>query len=600
MSSYVAPLKDMRFVLNELAGLGEVAKLPGYEEATPETVDAILEEASKFATEVLDPINYSGDQEGSNWKDGKVTTPKGFKEAYKQYTDGGWAALPFDAAHGGQGLPKLVATAVEEMLTSANMSFSLCPLLTQGAIHALELAGTDALKHTYLEKMVAGRWTGTMNLTEPQAGSDLALVRTRAVPASSEHGDHYLISGQKIFITYGEHDMAENIVHLVLARTPDAPEGVKGISLFVVPKFMPRADGTPGERNSAKCASIEHKLGIHASPTAVMVFEDAVGYLVGEVNKGLSYMFVMMNAARFSVGLEGVSIAERAFQRALAYAKERLQGKDLVQGGKTVPIIRHPDVRRMLMLMKSQTEAARALAYVVAASMDFSQKISDKEDQKRHQAFVDLMIPVVKGWSTETGIEVASLGVQVHGGMGFIEETGAAQHLRDARITTIYEGTTGIQAGDLVGRKIAREGGQTVKGWVSLLGDFDKELSKSKNPDIQAIRQRLAAGAQAVSESVEFILATAGKDPNAAFAGAVPFLKLMGVVAGGWQLGRAALISESKISKNEGDRSFYAAKISTARFFADHVLSQAPGLAATVVQGAGSVMALSDEQFLAA
>jgi alkylation response protein AidB-like acyl-CoA dehydrogenase len=576
-----------------LAGLGEVAKLPGYEEATPETVDAILEEASKFATEVLDPINYSGDQEGSNWKDGKVTTPKGFKEAYKQYTDGGWAALPFDAAHGGQGLPKLVATAVEEMLTSANMSFSLCPLLTQGAIHALELAGTDALKHTYLEKMVAGRWTGTMNLTEPQAGSDLALVRTRAVPASSEHGDHYLISGQKIFITYGEHDMAENIVHLVLARTPDAPEGVKGISLFVVPKFMPRADGTPGERNSAKCASIEHKLGIHASPTAVMVFEDAVGYLVGEVNKGLSYMFVMMNAARFSVGLEGVSIAERAFQRALAYAKERLQGKDLVQGGKTVPIIRHPDVRRMLMLMKSQTEAARALAYVVAASMDFSQKISDKEDQKRHQAFVDLMIPVVKGWSTETGIEVASLGVQVHGGMGFIEETGAAQHLRDARITTIYEGTTGIQAGDLVGRKIAREGGQTVKGWVSLLGDFDKELSKSKNPDIQAIRQRLAAGAQAVSESVEFILATAGKDPNAAFAGAVPFLKLMGVV-------RAALISESKISKNEGDRSFYAAKISTARFFADHVLSQAPGLAATVVQGAGSVMALSDEQFLAA
>ena len=592
MSQYVAPLKEMRFVLNELAGLGEVAKLPGYEDASPETVDAILEEASKFASEVLDPLNYSGDQEGSNWKDGKVTTPKGFKEAYKQYTAGGWAALPFDVAHGGQGLPKLVATAVEEMLTSANMSFSLCPLLTQGAIHALELAGTDALKHTYLEKMVAGQWTGTMNLTEPQAGSDLALVKTRAKPA----GDHYLISGQKIFITYGEHDMSENIVHLVLARTPDAPEGVKGISLFVVPKFMPKADGTPGERNSAKCASIEHKLGIHASPTAVMVFEDAVGYLVGEVNKGLAYMFVMMNAARFSVGLEGVSIAERAFQRALAYAKERLQGKDLVQGGKTVPIIRHPDVRRMLMLMKSQTEAARALAYVVAASMDFASKTKDK----RHQAFVDLMIPVVKGWSTETGIEVASLGVQVHGGMGFIEETGAAQHLRDARITTIYEGTTGIQAGDLVGRKIAREGGQTVKGWLSLLKEFDKELSKSTNPDIQAIRQRLAAGAQAVSESVEFILATAGKDPNAAFAGAVPFLKLMGVVAGGWQLGRAALIAESKINKKEGDQSFYAAKISTARFFADHVLSQAPGLAATVVQGAGSVMALSDEQFLAA
>jgi alkylation response protein AidB-like acyl-CoA dehydrogenase len=596
MSQYVAPLKDMRFVLNELAGSGEVAKLPGYEDASPETVDAILEEAAKFASEVLDPLNYSGDQEGSSWKDGKVTTPKGFKEAYKQYTDAGWPALPFDAAHGGQGLPKLVATAVEEMLTSANMSFSLCPLLTQGAIHALELAGTEALKKTYLEKMVAGRWTGTMNLTEPQAGSDLALVRSRAVP----QGDHYLISGQKIFITYGEHDMAENIVHLVLARTPDAPEGVKGISLFVVPKFLPKADGSPGERNAAKCASIEHKLGIHASPTAVMVFENAKGYLVGEVNRGLSYMFIMMNAARFSVGLEGVAIAERAFQRALAYAKERLQGKDLVQGGKTVPIIRHPDVRRMLMLMKSQTEAARALAYVVAASMDFSSRAGNKEEAKKHQAFVDLMIPVVKGWSTETGIEVASLGVQVHGGMGFIEETGAAQHLRDARITTIYEGTTGIQAGDLVGRKIAREGGVTVKAWVGMLKQFVAELSGSANTDIQAIAKRLSSGLQAVEESVDFILATAGKDPNAAFAGAVPFLKLMGIVAGGWQLGRAALICEGKVKNKEGDQAFYSAKIATARFFADHVLSQAPGLAATVAQGAASVMALSDEQFLAA
>jgi alkylation response protein AidB-like acyl-CoA dehydrogenase len=593
MSSYVAPLKDMRFVLNELAGLGEVAKLPGYEDSTPDTVDAVLEEASKFASEVLDPLNYPGDQEGSQWSDGKVTTPKGFKEAYKQYIEGGWPALPFAADHGGQGLPKLVATAVEEMLTSANMSFSLCPLLTQGAIHALELAGTDALKHTYLEKMVAGQWTGTMNLTEPQAGSDLALVRTRAVPK----GDHYLISGQKIFITYGEHDMAENIVHLVLARTPDAPEGVKGISLFVVPKFLPKADGTPGERNTAKCASIEHKLGIHASPTAVMVFENAKGYLVGELNKGLSYMFIMMNAARFSVGLEGVSIAERAFQRALAYAKERLQGKDLVQGGKTVPIIRHPDVRRMLMLMKSQTEAARALAYVVAAAMDFSHKNSNKDEREKQQAFVDLMIPVVKGWSTETGIEVASLGVQVHGGMGFIEETGAAQHLRDARITTIYEGTTGIQAGDLVGRKIAREGGVTVKGWLALLGSFDQELSKSKNPDIQVIRQRLAAGAQAVGESVEFILGAASKDPNSAFAGAVPFLKLMGIVAGGWQMARAALIAEGK---KEGDQAFYAAKITTARFFADHLLSQAPGLAAVVTSGAAAVMTLTEDQFLAA
>jgi len=579
-------------VLNELAGLAEVAKLPGYEEATPDIVEAILEEAGKFASEVLDPINYSGDQEGSVWKDGAVTTPKGFKQAYKQYVEGGWGALPFGPEWGGQGLPKLVATAVEEMLTASNMSFSLCPLLTQGAIHALELCGTEALKKTFLGKMIGGAWTGTMNLTEPQAGSDLALVRTKAERA----GDRYRISGQKIFITYGEHDLAENIVHLVLARTPDAPEGVKGISLFIVPKFLVKPDGSLGGRNGAKCASIEHKLGIHASPTAVMLFENAEGYLVGEENKGLAYMFIMMNAARFSVGLEGVAIAERAFQRALAYSKQRLQGKDLVDG-KTVPIIHHPDVRRMLMLMKSQTEAMRALAYVVAAAMDFSEKSSSKEEKKRHQAFVDLMIPVVKGWSTETGIEVASLGVQVHGGMGFIEETGAAQHLRDARITTIYEGTTGIQAMDLVGRKIAREGGLTAKAWIAEVKKLDAELSRSS--DCESIRKNLADGIQAVSDCIEFIVAE--KNPNAAFAGAVPFLKLMGIVAGGWQMARAALVAEKKlIDEKNPDKSFYQAKIATARFYADHVLVQAPALRNTVVNGAAGVMALSEEQFLAA
>src|SRR5688572_12042343 len=404
MSTYQAPLKDMKFVLNELAGLGAVAKLPGYEEATPDTVEAILEEASKFASGVLDPINYSGDQEGSKWADGEVRTPKGFRDAYKQFCEGGWNALPFEAEWGGQSLPRLVSTPVQEMWKSSNMSFSLCPLLTQGAIEALLLRGSDELKQTYLPKMVEGRWTGTMNLTEPQAGSDLSLVRTKA----ERQKDHYRISGQKIFITYGEHDMAENIIHLVLARTPEAPEGVKGISLFVVPKFLP-----DGKRNAAKCASLEHKLGIHASPTAVMVYEDAVGYLVGEENKGLSYMFIMMNAARFSVGLQGVAIAERAFQRAVAYARERLQGRDLVGGGGAVPIIRHPDVRRMLMLMKSQTEAMRALAYVVAAAMDFAHKTGDKT----HQAFIDLMIPVVKGWSTETGIDVVPPGVRVTAGM---------------------------------------------------------------------------------------------------------------------------------------------------------------------------------------
>jgi 3-(methylthio)propanoyl-CoA dehydrogenase len=580
MSSYAAPLKDMRFVLNELAGLGEVAKLPGYQDATPDTVGAILEEASKFASEILDPINHSGDEEGSVWKEGAVTTPKGFKQAYKQYVAGGWGALPFAPEHGGQGLPKLVATAVEEMLTSANMSFSLCPLLTQGAIHALELCGSDELKQAYLDKMIQGTWTGTMNLTEPQAGSDLALVRTRA----ERSGKHYLVSGQKIFITYGEHDLADNILHLVLARTPDAPEGVKGISLFLVPKVLP-----DGKRNTARCASIEHKLGIHASPTAVMVFDKAVGYLVGEENKGLSYMFVMMNAARFSVGLEGVAIGERAFQRALAYARERLQGKDLAEGGQTVPIIRHPDVRRMLMLMKSQTEAMRALAYVVAAAMDFSHKTQDK----KHQAFVDLMIPVVKGWSTETGIDVASLGVQVHGGMGFIEETGAAQHLRDARITTIYEGTTGIQAGDLVGRKIAREGGATAKAWIAEVKKLDAQLA-----GFPSIRQNLAAGIQAVADCVDFIVANSGKDVKGVFAGAVPFLRLMGIVAGGWQMARAALAAQERM--NEGDKSFLQAKLVTAQFYAEHVLVQAPALRDTVIKGAGGVMALSDEQFLAA
>ncbi len=594
MSGYAAPLKEMRFVLEELVGLEQVTQLPGCEDATPDTVDVILEEAGKFAVGVLDPLNATGDREGSVWKDGAVATPKGFKDAYRQYVENGWGAMPFDAEWGGQGVPKLVSAAVEEMLTSANMAFMLCPLLTQGAVHALELCGSDALKKMFLGRMVEASWTGTMNLTESQAGSDLALVRTKAVP----DGERYRISGQKIFITYGEHDMAENIVHLVLARIPGAPEGVKGVSLFVVPKFLVNPDGTLGARNAVRCASIEHKLGIHASPTAVMIFDDATGYLVGEENKGLSYMFVMMNAARFSVGLEGVALAERAFQRALAYAKERLQGKDLVGGGKTVPIIRHPDVRRMLMLMKSQTEAMRALAYVVAAALDTAVHHPEKEMRARNQAFVDLMIPVVKGWSTETGIQVASLGVQVHGGMGFIEETGAAQYLRDARITTIYEGTTGIQASDLVGRKVLRDSAATARSVIALWRVFDAELADSVHPDIKAVRQRFGEGVQAVAECVDFIVGE--NDPTAPFAGAVPFLMLLGIVAGGWQMARAALVSQNRLADKDADSAFYAAKIATARFYADHVLAQAPGLRNTVVNGAAGVMALSEEQFFLA
>ena len=596
MSTYTAPLKEMRFVLNELAGLSEIAKLPGYADATPDTVDAILEEAGKFATGVLDPLNRPGDQEGAVWSEGSVRTPKGFKQAYKLFCEGGWSALSLDPQWGGQGLPKLVSTPVTEMITSANMSFSLCPMLTQGAIEAMLLSGTEQLKRTFLPKMFDGSWTGTMNLTEPQAGSDLAMVRTKAV----REGDHYRISGQKIFITFGEHDWTENIVHLVLARTPDAPEGVKGISLFIVPKFLVNPDGSLGERNPANCASIEHKLGIHASPTAVMVFENAVGYLVGEENRGLAYMFVMMNAARFAVGLEGVAIAERSFQRALAYAKERVQGRDLLEGSKAVPIIRHPDVRRMLMLMKTQTEAMRALAYVVAAAIDSATHHPDKATRQRNQAFVDLMIPVVKGWSTETGIEIASLGVQVHGGMGYIEESGAAQHLRDARITTIYEGTTGIQANDLIGRKIAREGGATVKVWLQLLQQLDAELAKSNNTDVVQVRKALAAGVAAVAESVEYLLATFGKDIKAASTGAVTFLKLMGIVAGGWLMARAALIAERRLAEGRGDKAFYEAKIASARFFADQVLSQASGLRIAVLAGGAGALSLSDEQFLAA
>jgi 3-(methylthio)propanoyl-CoA dehydrogenase len=592
MSEYKAPVRDMRFVLNELAGLADVARLPGCEEVTAELVDQILEESAKFSSEVLAPLNRSGDEEGSKWAEGKVTTPKGFKEAYKKFIEGGWNALQFPSEFGGQGLPKLVAAPVMEMWKSANLSFSLCPLLTTGAVEALLLRGSPALKKTYLPKMVQGQWTGTMNLTEPQAGTDLALLRTKAV----KQGDAYRISGQKIFITYGEHDLAENIVHLVLARTQDAPKGVRGISLFVVPKLVPKADGTPGERNRVQCASIEHKLGIHASPTAVMVYDNAVGYLVGEENRGLEYMFIMMNAARFAVGMEGISISERAYQQALAYAKERVQSRDVAGDAKAVPIIRHPDVRRMLMSMKAQTEAMRALAYVVAAGLDRAHKHPEKEERIRAQAFVDLMIPVVKGWSTETGIEVASTGIQVHGGVGFIEETGAAQHLRDARITTIYEGTTGIQANDLIGRKIAREGGATAKEVVKLMRRVERELD-SEDEDSNSLRVALSAAITAVEDCVSWIGINYSADVKAAHAGAVPFLKLMGITCGGWQMARAVLVCRDLLKGGKGDRSFYEAKIKTARFYADHILTQAPGLRNAVVHGAAGVMGLKEEQF---
>jgi acyl-CoA dehydrogenase len=593
MSEYKAPLRDMHFVLQELAGLAEVARLPGCEEINAELVDQILEEGSKFASGVLSPLNRSADEEGSHWDKGKVTTPKGFREAYKEFVAGGWNALQAPTEYGGQGLPKIVSTPLVEMWKSANLSFSLVTMLTAGAAEALILRGSEAQKKLYLPKMIEGIWTGTMNLTEPQAGTDLAMLRTRAV----REGDHYRVSGQKIFITYGEHDLTENIVHLVLARVEGAPEGVRGISMFLVPKFMVEADGSLGERNGVQCASIEHKLGIHASPTAVLVYENAVGYLVGEENRGLEYMFIMMNLARFAVGMEGLSISERAYQQALGYAKERVQSRDVAGGGKAVTIIHHPDVRRMLMSMKSQIEAMRALAYVVAAAVDKSLRHPDKEERARSQAFVDLMIPIVKGWFTETGIEIASTGIQVHGGMGFIEETGAAQHLRDARITTIYEGTTGIQANDLIGRKIARDGGATAKVVIAVMRAVEAELGKAAGEDMAAVREAFSAALTAVEECVSWMVITYGNDVRAAHAAAVPFLKLMGIVCGGWQVARAALIAQQRLSEGRGDKAFYEAKIKTARFYADHVLTQAPGLRNTIVHGAAGVMALSEEQF---
>jgi alkylation response protein AidB-like acyl-CoA dehydrogenase len=590
----------MEFVLNELAGIGQVAELPGFQDAAPDTVAAILGEAAKFAANVLDPLNGTGDREGSKLlPDGSVQTPAGFKDAYRQYIENGWNGLTKNPEYGGQGLPQLVATPVEEMWHSANMAFDLCPLLTQGAIEAVELCGTPEQKALFLPKMVEGTWTGTMNLTEPQAGSDLAAVRTRAVP----QGDGtYRLHGQKIFITYGEHDFTDNIIHLVLARTPDAPEGVKGISLFLVPKYLVNSDGSRGERNDVHCASLEHKLGIHASPTAVLAYGDkggAVGYLIGQENRGLEYMFIMMNLARFSVGVEGVGISERAYQRAVAYARERVQGKPVGMDEERASgaIIEHPDIRRMLMTMRAYTEATRVVAYVTAAAMDNARRHPDAAARKRHQAFVDLMIPIVKGHSTEVAQEVTYLGVQVHGGMGFIEETGAAQYYRDARIITIYEGTTGIQANDLLGRKTARDRGETAR---AIAADIDKvaaKLASHADPALRPVGLRLAAATASLQNAIDWVVATFDSKVRVAHAAAVPYLRLWGLAAGGWQMGRAALIAAEKLASGSGDARFLRAKIATARFYAENLLPQAEALEQSITEGSDSALALAAEQF---
>ena len=598
MSEYIAPLREMRFVLTELAGLDEISALPGFEDATPDTVEAVLEEAGKFAAGVLAPLNRVGDLQGARWENGHVFTPPGWRDAYDQFRDAGWTALAIPKEYGGQGLPQLVSAMVEEMWNGSNLAFALCPFLNRGAIAALEVAGSQQIKQRYLQKMVSGEWTGTMNLTEPQAGSDLAALRTRAVPGAD---GTYGIQGQKIFISYGEHDLADNIVHLVLARTPDAPAGTKGISLFVVPKVLVDNEGTLGARNDVRCASIEHKLGIHGSPTAMLAFGDAggaVGHLVGQENRGLEYMFVMMNEARFAVGLQGIGLAERAYQRALAYARERVQGREVGRkDGARVAIIRHPDVRRMLMSMKCRIEAMRALAAVVAASLDRAHAHPDAATRRQNQAFVDLMMPVVKAWSTENGMDIASLGVQIHGGMGFVEETGAAQHLRDARITTIYEGTTGIQAGDLVGRKIAREGGRTILWVIAQMVEVGALLAKQDDADLRAIGNALGNGTEALSSAVQFVVETYERDPKRVLAGAVPFLELFGIVAGGWQIGRSALAASRLLGQGDDDSVFLRTKILTARFYADHFLSRVSGLASTVALGSEAAIAMADENF---
>ncbi|MBY4594239.1 acyl-CoA dehydrogenase C-terminal domain-containing protein [bacterium BD-1] len=594
--SFKAPVKDMLFNIEHLARIDQVAAMPGFEDAGLETAQAVLDECARFNEGVVAPLNVAGDTAPSSWEDGVVTTTAGFKEAFKRYTEGGWQGLQHPGEFGGQGLPKTIGAACGEILNSANLSFALCPLLTDGAIEALLTAGSDELKAIYLEKLVAGQWTGTMNLTEPQAGSDLALVRTRAEP---QPDGTYKVFGTKIFITYGEHDMAENIVHLVLARVAGAPEGVKGISLFVVPKFLVNADGSLGERNDAHCVSIEHKMGIKASPTAVLQFGDnggAVGYLVGEENRGLEYMFIMMNAARYAVGVQGIAVAERAYQKAAAYAKDRVQSRPVdgsVKG--SASIIHHPDVRRMLMTMRAQIEGCRAMASVAAAAYDAAHHHPDAEVRGQNQSFYEFLVPLVKGYSTEMSLEATNLGVQVHGGMGFIEETGAAQYYRDAKILTIYEGTTAIQANDLVGRKTARDGGQTAKAIAAQIEAFEKELATGSE-NAKAMARRLAGARQAFLDVVDFISVQAKADPNAAYAGSVPYLMLAGYLVAGWQMGRALVVAEQQLAKGQ-DAAFMQAKIVTARFFADHILTRAPSIRDAVVEGAESVSALAIDAF---
>ena len=590
--SYQAPVQDMLFAMRHLAGLDALASLPGFEDAGYDTAQAVLEESARFCGEVIAPLNWEGDKNPSHFHEGQVLTTPGFKEAFRKFAEGGWQGLHHPVEFGGQGLPKLIHAACSEMLQSANMSFALCPLLTDGAIEALLTAGSEEQKAAYIPKMVDGSWTGSMNLTESQAGSDLSLVRTRAEP---QPDGTYKLFGTKIFITYGEHDMAENIVHLVLARVAGAPEGVKGISLFICPKVL--GDGT---RNDVHCVSIEHKMGIKASPTAVLQYGDhggAVGYLVGQENRGLEYMFIMMNSARFGVGLQGVGLADRAYQKAVQYAKDRVQSRP-VDGSmnKAAPILHHPDVRRMLMTMRAYTEGCRAMAYVAAAAYDAAHAHPDAQVREENQTFYEYLVPLVKGLSTEMSLEVASLGVQVHGGMGFIEETGAAQFLRDAKILTIYEGTTAIQANDLIGRKTVRDGGRTAHGIAHRIENTEKELNALNDEGCKAMARQLAQARQCYLSAVDYLVSQGKANPNAIYAGSVNFLMLAGTLIAGWQMGRAMVVVHSGVAAEE-DPGFLKAKSITAKFFGDHILPRTRMYRDCIVEGADSVMALELEAF---
>jgi alkylation response protein AidB-like acyl-CoA dehydrogenase len=579
MESYAPPLRDIRFTLEHLVDLAGLSKLPAFTHADPDTVYGLLEEYGRFVAEVIAPLDRLGDTVGSvrDAATGSVSTPPGFADAYRRYVDAGWGSVPFAPEHGGGGFPWLVALAMQELLTSANMAFSLCPLLTQGAIDLLGSHGSEEQRERFLRPMVSGRWTGTMNLTEPQAGSDLGALRTRAVPADD---GTWRVSGTKIFITYGEHDMVDNIVHLVLARVPDAPPGTRGISCFVVPKFVVDDQGAPGERNRVRCLSIEHKLGIHASPTCVMEYDDAVGYLVGDVNGGMRAMFTMMNNARLSVGLSGLSVAEVAYQQAVAYALERHQGRaPTAPPGTSSPIVEHADVRRMLLTMRSTIEAMRGLLYLNAEAVDLERHALDEDTRLANRELADLLTPVSKAWCTDMGMDVARLATQVYGGMGYVEETGIAQRERDIRIAAIYEGTNGIQAMDLVGRKLPMRGGGVVD-------DFLRRMEETAAPAEFLAPLREAIGA--LREATAWILAHGADRPDDAYAAAGPYLRMFGITAGGWVMARQAVAAAAL----GDDDPYAAAKVATARFYCTELLPQAAGLLPAVRAGADLVLGL--------